>query len=104
MPDLFPMFTPPPDPEPWTPSSPGRGPGRLRDWYTVKMVDDSDFEGRYIAVDYTDPDKANHVLTFELENGTIRKVLYGEVLDCLPKNPERRRHVVSARRRKGTRI
>lgn len=106
MSDLAPLFQQPPD-EPakrWDPSAPGRGPGRFKDWYMVNMADGTDFKGLYVEVDFSDPVKANHVLTFELEGGATRRVLYGEIVDCLPINETRRQYVISARRKKGTRI
>ena len=55
------------------------------------MFDGEVFRGRYMAVDYTEDDKAKHELEFELENGKTRTIFYGDLEAAIVLNPRLRR-------------
>lgn len=49
------------------------------------------FRGRYMGVDFTDDDRAKHELEFDLEDGTTRTIVYGDLEAAIVLNPRLRR-------------
>lgn len=69
----------------------GRGPGSLGRWYEVRLFNGEVFRGRYMEVDFTELDRIQHVLSFDLEDGDERNVLYGDLEAAIPLNPKIRK-------------
>lgn len=73
------------------PSAPGRGPRSFGRWYAVHLRDGRVLRARYEEVDFTARDKAEHVLTFSLEDGSEVVVAYRDIVSTEPLNPRIRR-------------
>lgn len=70
-------------------SAPGRGPAKFLRWYEVHLFDGTVFRGRYLEVDFTAKDRAEHILWFATDDGgpEIVEVKYGDLEAAIPLNP-----------------
>lgn len=66
----------------FNPSARGRGPGRLGAWYEVKLTSGEAFTGRYMAVDFTDTDRADHILEFDCGD-SVEHVRYAHLYSAI---------------------
>lgn len=66
------------------PARPGRGPRHMRCWYRVTAADGRTFEGRFVDFDTENRAKVDHLLMFEVGDGSTRTVRYGELVSAEP--------------------